>query len=380
MHTLHEPGFSTPIELGAEFVHGKPPQICKPVQTGDLRAIETAGDDWMLRNGRYERPGAMFDATEPVMRDLRDAPEQSFAQFVESKQPDAEARRWAKRFVEGFHAARTEEIGVKGLAAANRAEDAIQGDRTFRLQGGYHSLIDWLQNGWNPEIRYGVVANTVKWRRGLVEVHTDAGEFQASRLISTVPISILARRELRFEPEPETLRAAVDAIAMGHAARISLRFRRAVWEDHPELRGLGFLFSDEPVMPTWWTAAPARDPLITGWTGGPAAEAMPADAEAWIDPAVATLGRILDRDAAALKSDLVSWHAHNWTADPFSRGAYTYVRVGGLEAQRRFHLPVEDTIYFAGEAADPDGYWSTVHGAMASGERAARLILDSSTV
>jgi hypothetical protein len=48
-----------------------------------------------------------------------------------------------------------------------------------------------------------------------------------------------------------------------------------------------------------------------------------------------------------------------------------------LEAQRRFHLPVDDTLYFAGEAADAEGYWSTVHGAVASGERAARLILDS---
>ena len=111
--------------------------------------------------------------------------------------------------------------------------------------------------------------------------------------------------------------------------------------------------------------------------GGARAEASPEDPAAWLDPALATLGILLGQSPGALRRELVSWHAHNWTADPFARGAYTYVRVGGLDAQRRFGLPVEDTLYFAGEAAAAGGHWSTVHGAMASGERAARLILDS---
>jgi monoamine oxidase len=47
-----------------------------------------------------------------------------------------------------------------------------------------------------------------------------------------------------------------------------------------------------------------------------------------------------------------------------------------MDAQRRFAEPEEDTIFFAGEAVGTDGHIGTVHGAMASGERAARLILD----
>ena len=246
-----------------------------------MRAIETEGADWMFREGRYESPEAMFQATEPVMRGLPDAPEQSFAEFVKARQAGADAQQWARRFIEGFHAARTEEIGVHGLAAANRAGDAIGGDRTFRLEGGYESLIEWLQRGVNAEIRYGIVVKSVAWQRGRVDVRTGSGEFHADRLICTAPIGVLAARGLRFDPEPDRLRAALEAIAMGHAARIALRFRRAVWEDRPELRGLGFLFSEETTMPTWWTAAPAHEPLIVGWTGGPAAEALPADIDAW---------------------------------------------------------------------------------------------------
>jgi monoamine oxidase len=67
---------------------------------------------------------------------------------------------------------------------------------------------------------------------------------------------------------------------------------------------------------------------------------------------------------------------HDWQADPYSRGAYSYVPAGALPARRALADPVEDTLYFAGEATDLLGYGGTVHGAIASGRRAARQILD----
>jgi monoamine oxidase len=95
----------------------------------------------------------------------------------------------------------------------------------------------------------------------------------------------------------------------------------------------------------------------------------------WIAGALASLARMLGSDPDELGAAVEAWHAHNWSMDPFSRGAYSYVRVGGLDAQKRFGQPVEDTLYFAGEAVNAEGHAGTVHGAMASGERAAEMIL-----
>jgi monoamine oxidase len=382
IHTVHEADFDSPLELGAEFVHGKPPQIWSAIASGRLQATEAEGEDWCFHDGRLERPEALFRATGRLTDQIDDAPEQSFVDFLQASGADEDAQRWAAGYIEGFHAARIEEISVRSLAVTNQAEDEIEGDRSFRLRGGYGSLVDWLKpaNGL-VHIRLDAAATAVTWKRGHVTVAASvsgrAEQFEAERCICTIPLGVLAAGSPQFEPEPRNLRDAIGAIAMGHAARITLRFRRRVWEDRPELRGLGFLFSQERWMPTWWTAAPAEAPLITGWMGGPRAEAAPPDPAEWLDPALATLGKLLSEPPDVLRREMVSWHAHNWTADPFARGAYTYVRVGGLEAQRRFGLPVEDTLYFAGEATDAEGYWSTVHGAMASGERAARLILDS---
>jgi monoamine oxidase len=72
---------------------------------------------------------------------------------------------------------------------------------------------------------------------------------------------------------------------------------------------------------------------------------------------------------------LIACYTRDWQADPYSRGAYSYIPVGGLEAPRLLAEPVEDTLFFAGEATDPDGQNGTVHGAMASGRRAAAEII-----
>ena len=66
---------------------------------------------------------------------------------------------------------------------------------------------------------------------------------------------------------------------------------------------------------------------------------------------------------------------HDWHADPFARGAYSWVPAGALPARETLARPVADTLYFAGEAIDLDGYGGTVHGAIASGRRAAGQIL-----
>ena len=68
---------------------------------------------------------------------------------------------------------------------------------------------------------------------------------------------------------------------------------------------------------------------------------------------------------------------HDWQADPFARGAYSYVTVGGLWAQRALAQPVAGTLFIAREATHWEGHFATVHGAIASGRRAAQEALTS---
>ena len=89
--------------------------------------------------------------------------------------------------------------------------------------------------------------------------------------------------------------------------------------------------------------------------------------------ALAILAKLLGR--SDLEDQLEATYFHNWEIDPWSCGAYSYVRAGGLAAADRLAKPVENTLYFAGEHTDVTGNWGTVHAAIASGRRAARDVL-----
>ena len=105
-------------------------------------------------------------------------------------------------------------------------------------------------------------------------------------------------------------------------------------------------------------------------------ERLSGQSEAYvIDHCLNSLGRLLHLNPAQLQEELAAAYFHDWLSDPFSRGAYSYGKVGAVEAQQALGAPLEDTLFFAGEATDVSGNNGTVHGAIASGYRAAAEIL-----
>ena len=119
-----------------------------------------------------------------------------------------------------------------------------------------------------------------------------------------------------------------------------------------------------------------RTPILTGWSAGPRADTLLAESEAIvIERALEDLASITRVAAPKLRELLEAAYFHDWHADPFSRGAYSYVPAGALRERAVLARPVADTLYFAGEATELNGHSATVHGAIASGQRAAQQIL-----
>ncbi|HET9784193.1 MAG TPA: FAD-dependent oxidoreductase, partial [Terriglobales bacterium] len=73
----------------------------------------------------------------------------------------------------------------------------------------------------------------------------------------------------------------------------------------------------------------------------------------------------------AVAHEVLAAHVHDWQADPWAQGAYSYATVGGADAFAELAQPLLDTRFFAGEATDATGHHATVPGAVASGRRAA---------
>jgi monoamine oxidase len=96
-----------------------------------------------------------------------------------------------------------------------------------------------------------------------------------------------------------------------------------------------------------------------------------------VSRAVEDLSRISGVKLNQLQEQVEAVHFHDWHSDPFSRGAYSYVRTGRLATRTPLELPVENTLFFAGEATELNGHGGTVHGARATGFRSARQVIES---
>jgi monoamine oxidase len=138
-----------------------------------------------------------------------------------------------------------------------------------------------------------------------------------------------------------------------------------------------FLFSEDEVFPTWWTVHPLDAPVLTAWAPADAAERLSNLPDCEIcEQAIRAAARVLHLPLEICREQLVTAYTHNWQTDSHSRGAYSYVAAGGgSEVQREFAAPLGETLFFAGEGTNFAGHHGTVHGAIASGYRAAAEIL-----
>lgn len=374
VHTVRLAGSDLPVEAGAEFVHGRPPELMALIEEAKLTLFEREGEFFSFEDSRLKKTD-WEDSAFDVLEKLPEEGDRPFAEFLaEQKLPEKVAAR-ARSYVEGFNAADAKVIGTAALRKQQDAEDAIEGDRLFRIREGYDRLplflLDcFLAAGGRVHLETAVTA--IEWKRGEVRVRTARTPFpelKARRAVIALPLGVMQAGGLRISPEPLAAEEAMAAMAMGSAARITLVFRERFWETAAQ--GLSFLFAPGKAVPVWWSSAPDASPALTGWIGGPHARAGLAD-DALRVAAMATLGKVFGRDD--LESLLLSWHTHDWLRDPLIRGAYSYAPAGAVRASQVLAQPVEDTLYFAGEHTDTTGHWGTVHAALRSGLRVVQLL------
>jgi monoamine oxidase len=384
-HTSQTQG-NPAVELGAEFVHGKPPEIFDLREAARMDVASVGGEMWRKRNGRLEQDNDFFEEVDAILSKMdHNKPDRSFAEFLNECCPqDSEAKRWALQYVQGFHAAHPERIGVWGLIEGEEASEQIEGDAQFRVLNGYGMLVDRLhaQLG-NVRIRLNAIVKAVRWHRGNVEVQLASGEtLSAKKAVVTLPLGVLKHGDVTFQPPLSSKQRALACLEMGAVIRVTLLFRERFWEQVKDKTGkplaeLGFLFSEDKHFPTWWSQLPARTPVLTAWSAGPRGEANSGlTKEAITARALDSLANILDYDRGTLRALLLDSYTHDWQSDLFFRGGYSYVAAGGDGAERELAAPLDDTLFFGGEAANFEGHNGTVNGAMMTGYRVAREILE----
>lgn len=380
--TLRDARVPLPIELGAEFLHGEAKETERILRGAGRLAIEVEGDDWEAENGRLRRSESQWERVDRLFQKIdTSGPDLSFADFL-ARRPGgksfAQAREEARLFVQGFHAADVEQLSAHSLAGSDSCEARNSG----RVLDGYDQVPIWLARDLGDALRLGCPVTEIAWEPGRVELTLETGERIRSRAaVVTVPLGVLqappdAPGAIRFRPEVPRLRETLDLLAMGSVLRLVFWFHEAPWKHNEKLDRLGFLFTGDETFRVWWTAHPVRAPLAVAWSGGPpAAELAGCSTDEITRRALRALATHLGLPRRRLESRVLNVWTHDWQTDPWSRGAYSYPRVGGADAARALARPVKKTLFFAGEATAQEGENGTVEGALGAGRRAARQVL-----
>lgn len=399
--TITDSHTTRPIELGAEFIHGQAPALQQLLDEASLASADVCGTRWKATRSGLRPLNGFWDRLDHAMR-LLDSTGSSIGGHDNSKtdrsvdevlrsrpggRRRAQDRTLARQYVEGFHAADPHLVSARALAEGGSPGDQVRERRLARVVEGYDRLVTWLAEPLASRVRLSSIVTAVRWRprRVVIEI-ARRKPITARAAIVTIPLGVLqappdGRGAIAFDPELRGKADALAHLAMGEVARVVLRLSDRFWADEKfahtraseGVERMSFLHTSDRDFPTWWTTYPFTAPVIVGWCGGPrAGTLLKQPAAAVTDCAIDALARQCNLARRRMRSMVDAAWMHDWVHDPFARGAYSYAMVGGLDAPAALARPLAGTLFFAGEATDTEGATGTVHGAIASGRRAAK--------
>ena len=386
MHTIHDPAFDLPVEMGAEFVHGDLKLTKQLLHDAGIEIYPVRGRMWRSHNGKLEEQGEILEDEKELLDQLKSLEEDiSVRKFLETYFPGeryAELRETLTDFVQGYDAADISEASCFSLLEELLGEE---GSEQYRIKGGHIKLADYLLNECKTagcSIKLSTIVSAIEWSEGKVTATThDNKTFTASKAIITLPLSVLkaSRSEtahLDIKPFPQDKRDAIKRLGITGVIKVMLQFNSPFWKDAQyNAPNIGFVFS-KATIPTWWTQLPEENGMITGWLAGPPAVSKKQSSEKEIlQDALESLSLIFSIDVKTLQSQLKAHHIANWTADDFTLGAYGYEAVESKSAKRIMNTPLANTLFFAGEALNEGADHGTVEGALQSAKYVVSTIL-----
>lgn len=238
----------------------------------------------------------------------------------------------------------------------------------FRVKEGYGAAI--AAHGEGLPITLDCAVTAIDHSGKQIKIGTTRGSLSARAVIITIPTTLLARESIRFTPAlPDKLQAA-HGLPLGLADKVYFALDDA--EKFPvESRFFGA--KDRAAIGAY-QFRPFGRPLIEGYFGGRLARQLEEAGEGAL--AAFALDELAAHFGEGIRQKLKPLAGTRWASDPWALGSYSHALPGRHGERAELAKPLNDRIFFAGEACSPENF-STAHGAYETGVAAASLALKS---
>ena len=241
------------------------------------------------------------------------------------------------------------------------------GELGFPVLHGYGNLVSaW---GADVEVSLNTRVERIDWSGRGVQVETPKGTTTARAVLCTVSTGILASEEIFFAPGlPDWKTEAINNLPMGTENKMGVYFDTDVFG--ADGRGYYTTWNDDGSMAKVDANVMGHNKAAVFVGGRRAIWLERQGQQACHDFAV-------DRIADVFGNDIRK-HVHRsivtaWSTEPWTRGSWACAVPGQAYQRANLARPVDERLYFAGEATVYGGQ-GTCHGAYQSGIRAAQEI------
>lgn len=356
-----------PFDLGCGWLHSAGRNPWRELAEAEGRVVDRTPPAWQHQwqdigfpPHEAQAAGASFAAFEQRLRD-NPPPSDCAADALDPANPWNAYLDALSGFING---ARLAHMSVADYLAY---EDAATEDN-WRLPDGYGALVVGAAAG--APVALETPIERIDWRADAIRAVGPRGAIEARAVIVAVPTNVLAGERLRFDPPLPAHVEAAAQLPLGLANKVFLGL------DRPE-----------PFEPDTQLIGDPRDPrtgayylrpfgrsAIEAFLGGAGACELEAEGEGAatafaMDQLVGLLGSDMRRRLTPLAET-------RWGADSLFDGSYSHALPGRAGARKMLARPVEERIFFAGEACSSTDF-STAHGAYETGVAAAEAALSA---
>ncbi len=358
-----------PIDLGGHWLHSPARNPLTPLIDRYVFHVKHGPEDF-----RVTQDGRLLDAA--ASAECLDYIDHCFDKIVAAGNERLDCTvadlfpfhgKWHALFEATFAA--KQGVPVSAASVQDFARYVWEGD-DLPVLDGLGALI--ARHAEGLDVRLATPATRISWGgpQG-VAIDTPRGTLQARAAIIAVPVGVLAAEIPRFDPVlPDWKQAAIANLPMGSCNKIALGFTRNVFGDLSGTMLMPDLGADRSVELV--IREGGRDTVVAMFNGPFAKELAAEGAQAGADYTVNLLAEIFGNDVRAAMLD--RFISADWDHDPWIRGCYAAANPGHADARAVLARPVEDRLFFAGEATH-DRFMGDVHGAHLSGEAAAEAAL-----
>ncbi|MCB0505385.1 MAG: NAD(P)/FAD-dependent oxidoreductase [Cyclobacteriaceae bacterium] len=378
--------FDFPLEQGADYIYGNNNAWYSAIEGTGISMVEIPVNPAYVMDGVPKLESELgsdidFQNAQSFINNLinRTGPDLTLENAVVSAQIAQRAHHVVEGVVATPKGATYDSISVKGITENLNLWNDGDG-RYFSQNQTLVQIVGNIYSNILSLVKFNTPITNIDYNDPTKIVLTDGNgdSHECTRVIVTAPLAVLKAGDINFSPTlPVGTTAAWNRVGMAGGIKVALSFFVNFWD-----KQVSSIYT-QGYAREYYAAGMGRsnsNKVLTATIMGAQADALAGKTdEEIINLLLVDLDAIYDGQASH-QFNAEDSYVFDWSKQPYTKGAVSYPIVSGTGAAKTMATPIEDRIFWAGEATAFNGNNGTVQGGIESAERAVaelfEIILD----